>query len=135
MKNNFLKIFTFIILYIVLSSKLYSEEIFNFNVTEIEITQNGNLVNGYNGGEAFTNDGIKITADEFEYNKIDNTLIAKKNVKFNDQIKKIVINADVILYFKKEEKIIAKGNVLIEDKLNNSSFYSEKITYLKSNEN
>ena len=122
MKNNFIKILTFLILYIFLSSKLHSEEIFNFNVTEIEITQNGNLVKGYDGGEVFTNDGMIITADEFEYNKIENTLIAKKNVKFKDKIKKISIIADNILYFKKKEKIIAKGNVLIEDKLNNSSF-------------
>ncbi len=135
MKNNFIKILTFLILYIFLSSKLHSEEIFNFNVTEIEITQNGNLVKGYDGGEVFTNDGMIITADEFEYNKIENTLIAKKNVKFKDKIKKISIIADNILYFKKKEKIIAKGNVLIEDKLNNSSFESEKITYLKNSEN
>ena len=47
-----------------------SNEVINLNVTLIEISENGNVLKGYDGGEAFTNDGISITAENFEYNKI-----------------------------------------------------------------
>ena len=33
-------------------STLLSDEMFNFNVSDIEITQNGNIFKGFNGGEA-----------------------------------------------------------------------------------
>ena len=59
-----------------LQGECNAKEIFNFNVTEIEIKENGNVIMGTKGGEAFTNDGITIQADYFEYNKISTILIA-----------------------------------------------------------
>ena len=78
MKNKLIKILSYIIISLFFSLNLNSEELFNFNVSEIKITQDGNLFQGFGGGEAFTNDGISISAENFEYNKIDNFLIAKK---------------------------------------------------------
>ena len=43
---------------------------FNFNVTEIEISENGNVYKGINKGTVSSNNGIIINADEFEYRKI-----------------------------------------------------------------
>ena len=64
-----------------------AEEIFNFNVSQLEVTEEGNLFRGYDGGEAYTNDGISIKAKNFEYNKTLNILIANKDVKFKDSKK------------------------------------------------
>ena len=54
-------------------SILKAEE-FNFDVTEIEILDEGNLFKGLKRGTITTNDGLIITADEFEYNKLLNLL-------------------------------------------------------------
>ena len=44
-------------------------EQFEFNVTEIEILENGNKIKGLNRGKISSNDGVVITADTFVYNK------------------------------------------------------------------
>ena len=134
MKNKLIYISIYIFINLFFTSNLSSKDIFNFNVTEIQITQDGNLFKGYNGGEAFTNDGVSITAENFEYNKITNILIAKKNVKLIDKKKNIIINADEISYLKNEEKIIANGDVKLEDKNKNIIINTNQISYLKSKE-
>ena len=55
MKNKLLIIILFISNFFIVTP-INSKEIFNFNVTNIEISENGNLFKGYNGGEATTND-------------------------------------------------------------------------------
>ena len=135
MKNKFIYISVYIFINLFFTSNLNSKDIFNFNVTEIQITQDGNLFKGYNGGEAFTNDGVSITAKNFEYNKITNILIAKKNVKLIDKKKNIIINADQISYLKNEEKVIANGNVQLVDKSKDIIINTDQISYLKSKEN
>ena len=132
MKNKLIYIFIYIFINLFFTSNLNSKDVFSFNVTEIQITQDGNLFKGYNGGEAFTNDGVSITAKNFEYNKITNILITKKNVKLIDKKKNIIINADQISYLKNEEKVIANGNVHLEDKSKNITINTIKITYLKN---
>ena len=58
-----------------------------------------NLYKGKNkGGKAKSNDGIKINADNFEYNKITNILISSGNVKFLIQKIIITIYSDKIIY-------------------------------------
>ncbi len=112
---------------------LLAKEIFNFNVSEIEITQNGNVFKGYNGGEAFTNDGIYIKALNFEYNKISKTLISNGNVMLKNKNTNTIIYADKILYFKNLEKIVADGSVKIKDVNKNIVIDSDKIIYFKKN--
>ena len=106
MKNKFILIISLLLFNIIFSSNLNSSEIFNFNVTELEVTQNGNLYKGTNGGKASTQDGILIIAEDFEFNKLNANLIAKNNVQFIDSKKDVLINADEIIYFKNQEKII-----------------------------
>ena len=69
MKNKFLLIKIYLILSFFLFSNLNSEETFTFNVSEIQITDDGNIFKGINGGEAYTEDGTSITAENFTYNK------------------------------------------------------------------
>ena len=135
MKNNFIYIFFICVLINLFNTEdISAKEIFNFNVSEIEITENGNIVKGFNGGEAFTNDGVYIKAQDFEYNKVSKSLISKGNVIFKDKNNNITIYADQILYFKTLEKVIADGNVKIKDLNKNISINADKTTYFKNQE-
>ena len=110
MKNkflNFLIIFCFIF---IILEKSYSEEIFNFNVTEIEITENGNIFIGKKGGTAVSNDGKTIKAENFLYDKNKNILIASGNVKINDKDDDVTIFSDKITYYKNNELVLTFGN-------------------------
>ena len=94
-------------------------ESFNFDVTNIEITNNGNFFKGLNRGNVTTDSGqTTITANTFEYNKISNILIAEGEVVIEDKIKDYIIETDYITYFKEKEIITSKGKTksLIESK-------------------
>ena len=119
MKNKFIYLIGIFFVNFFFLSNLNAVEVFNLNVSEIEITQNGNLFKGYNGGTANTNDGISIKAENFEYNKILNSLISDGNVELKDTNKNIIINADKILYLKNREIIIAEGKVELKDSQKN----------------
>ena len=133
MKNKFFYIICFALSFFT-SQSLNSNEIFNFNVTEIEITEEGNLFKGKNGGEAYTNDGISIMAKNFEYNKSLLYLKATDEVEYKDEKKNIIIKADQISYFKNEEKIFAKGNVLVLEKDKNLEIKADDVSVFKVDE-
>ena len=100
MKN---RIILLLILFFSILLSLFSvntNEQFNFDVTEIEVTTMETHLRDTRGGTTTTQEGLKISAEEFEYDKILNILIAKK-VKLEDSINDYVIFADKITYFKK----------------------------------
>ena len=134
MKNKLKKILFYLTLSFFIITNPYSEEIINFNVSEIEITQDGNLIKGFKGGEAFTNNGVSILAKEFEYNKISTHLTAVGDVIFKDKNKEITIVADKILYKKNEEEVVANGNVKITDNTKNLNIFANKIIYFKNSD-
>ena len=71
--RNKLKNYIFILLcFFLLSKSIKANEPFIFNVTEIEILENGNQIYGYKGGTATSEDGSTITAENFIYSKITN---------------------------------------------------------------
>jgi LPS-assembly protein len=110
MKNRF-RNFLFILIYSLFTFKsVYAIEPFIFNVTEIEILENGNQINGYKGGTALSEDGSKITAENFFYNKITNILEAVGDVKYSNKINNIIITSDKAIYLKNDEKIYTLGN-------------------------
>ena len=98
----FISIFTFL--------NVNANEQFNFDVTEIEILENGNKIIGSKKGRVTTNEGILIDADEFIYNRSSNILKAKGSVRFIDDKNNYKIFADNITYFKNKEFIITNGN-------------------------
>ena len=118
---------------------LFANEQFEFNVKEIQVTNEGNLFKGLKRGSAYTNkNNTIITADIFEYNKITNILKATGNVKIEDKIKNYIINSDYIIYNKNKEEIFSKGETKanIESKYQISSydiFLDRKKNILKSN--
>ena len=98
---------------------LNSKEEFNFDITEIEILNDGNFFRGLKRGNAKTIDGsITITANTFEYDKIKNILTAEGNVILKDKIKNYLIESNQITYFKNNEIVFSKGKtkVLFENK-------------------
>ena len=164
MKNKFLTILLFLFLSKMFFFNVNSAEQFNFNVTEIEVLQNGDIIKGLKKGIVNTNDGIIITADTFVYEKLLNILTAKGNVEIEDTNRNLKIYSENVIYNKNEEIITtnknskaiyeknkfifadsfefirnenilnANGNVEIKDSLKSYIITGENFTYYKENE-
>ena len=120
MKNKFINIFLILIFNLVFLAYTTAEE-FIFNVTELQVSENGNIMKGINGGEVTTkNNEIILTADNFKYNKLTTLLEANGNVTLEDKIKDITIQSNEIIYLMNAEKISTKGitNINIENEYN-----------------
>ena len=132
MKNNILKLFLIIFINNFIYFSAYSIEQFNFDVTEIEILNNGNTIKGIKKGEIKTDNGITIIADTFVYEKLLNILTAKGNVEIIDSNKNISIYSNEATYNKNKNILNAKRNVKIIDSDKNISIYSNEATYNKN---
>jgi len=109
MKNKFITIFLIFIFNLSFLSFVVAEE-FNFNTTELQITESGNIIRGINGGVVTTkNNEIVITADNFKYNKLTKILEAEGKVKVIDKIADVIIESNKIFYLKNKEKIYTIG--------------------------
>ena len=109
MKNKFFSIFVIFFINYFFLSYANSQEQFSFDVTEIEILENGNKIIGSKRGEILTNDGIVIKADSFTYNKNENILNANGKVIIKDTVNNYNIYSDDITYNRNNEKISTKG--------------------------
>jgi LPS-assembly protein len=122
MKNNKFKFLICIILFkffIVLPAK--SIEPFEFDVTFLEILENGNIIKGSKGGSAFTNNrNTVIKAENFEYDKTLKILKANGNVEIIDLEKNITLIAPKINYLKNTNQIFTEGltKINLENKYN-----------------
>ncbi len=163
MKNNLMFWLRTFCLYIFLFNFVSASEVFNFDVTEVEIKENGNKFIGKKGGIATSIDGTTIKAINFRYDKIKNILIASGNVEINDEQDNISIYSNKITYFKNQELIFtegnskaindeveidadnfqynkilnilkAKGNARIDNKKENYLIFSDEITYNRDTE-
>jgi LPS-assembly protein len=85
-----------------------ANEQFTFDVSELEISDNGNRIKGLNRGKITSNNGLEIQADIFDYNKITNILNVSGDVKVEDKIKNFIISAENITYLKNANKIISE---------------------------
>ena len=88
---------------------LYSDDQINFDVSEIQILDDGKKIVGKNRGTITTDNGIIIQADEFEFDKVKNILQAKGNITIEDKLNNYNFIANAITYFKNEEKIEIQG--------------------------
>ena len=162
MINKFIYFFFLIFISILFQSNSYGNNQFNFDVTELEILENGNIIKGLKKGSIRTNDNIVITSDTFIYNKKKNIFTAIGNVKFKDFNRNVEIFSNKIIYNKNKEiirtinnskaiynknKIItadnfnyqnienilnANGNVKVNDKVKNYTVEAENLTYYKN---
>ena len=109
MKSKTLIFTTFFLLFLNYGF-LNANDDFNFNVTEIEITNEGNIFRGLKRGKAETDNGkTVILADTFNYNKITNILKAKGNVILEDKLNDYKVISNNITYYKNSETIFSKG--------------------------
>ena len=131
MINKFKYLLFLIVIFCITPSLLIANDVFEFNVTNIEIEENGNIFKGYNGGEAFTSD-VFIKAKNFEYNKKLNLLISDGDVKLQDKKKNIIIIADKISYSKNKEIITAYGSAKIQDIDRKITIRSDQIEFKKN---
>ena len=163
MKNNFFKLIICILINIFIFYPLYAEEEFEFKITEIDITENGDLILGSKGGKAVTTDGFEIIAENFMYNKLTNILEVYDDVKLISKEDNVIIFSDKATYLKNSEIIFTEGNskaindsyeitatnfkykkkinildaeqnVKFIDKEDNIFIFSDKATYLKNDE-
>jgi len=163
MKNKLYQYFLVFIFSYFININAHGSDIFNFNVTELEIIEEGNKFIGKKGGTATSEDGTVIKAENFEYDKIKNILIAFGGVEIIDKEKNILIKSPKITYLKNKEFVFtngksraisdgiiidadnfeynkinnvinANGNVKIDNKDENYLIYSDEATYLKNKE-
>ena len=113
MKNNYLIILLLTFFYLFNGSILFSDE-FNFEATEIQVLENGNKLKAINGVKIISNDGLVITASEFDYDKLKLTLIATGNVNVVDSINNIVTQSNKVFYFKEKKIMFSKGETISE---------------------
>ena len=85
MKNKIFYLTLFILTNLLINLS-YGNDQFIFDITEVEITENGNKFKGTKKGIVKTDNGLILIADEFEYDKTLNILNAKGNVKITDTI-------------------------------------------------
>ena len=130
---NKLYILTIFLILFFIKNTLAAEQ-FVFDVTEIEITEQGNLIKGVNKGIIKTNNGILIKSDYFTYNKVEDVLISKGSVEIFDTNKNTKIFGDIIIYNKKIEIFNASGNVKFLDQTNNLEIFTENAKYKKINQ-
>src|SRR5210317_2164098 len=163
MKNKLKNYISILFCFFLFHKTVSANESFVFNVTEIEIIENGNQIYGYKGGTATSEDGSTISAQNLFYNKLTNILETSGNVKYIDREKNIVITADKATYLKNDEKIYTTGNskavnqnniitassleynkiknifkakkkVVVNDLEKETTIYADEITYLKNDD-
>ncbi len=123
-----------------MGSYVYGQE-FSFKTKKIEINENGNFINAYQG-EAISKDGdLRIIGEKFLYDK-------KKNIlEINDKGSILIKSRNLQILFDKSivnqmnQTIDSIGNIKIIDKNNNleitssALFYDKNLNYIKSNTN
>ena len=70
------------------------------------------IIRTINNSKAIYNKNKIITADNFNYQNIENILNANGNVKVNDKVKDYTVEAENLTYYKNVEKIITKGKTI-----------------------
>ena len=114
MKNRILLIIIFCSINFFLIEFSNAQDQFSFNVSEIEVLENGNKIIGSKRGEISTGDGIIIEANNFVYKKNENLLNANGKVVIKDKINNYKIFSEDITYQKNNQKIISKGKTKSE---------------------
>ena len=131
MKNNFIIIILILLFNFTIIPFSISYEQFNFDVTEVEIKDEGNRFIGKKKGTATSDNGMLINADKFDYDKITNILKVNGNIEFIDTKKQIKIYSDSGTYLKQEEKIFTEGNSKAIDK-DGTTITAHKFDYDKN---
>jgi len=128
MKNKIKKFTFFLLLNIFILTNVIAQEI-SFEANSIELKDNDKRIIAKNNVKIF-NDKEVIYADEMDYNKLNQIITAKGNIRIENLEENINVFSDELTYIKNEEKIIINKNVKIDfgKKL---TFQTDKIVYDK----
>ena len=128
MKNKIKKLIFFLLLNIFILTNVIAQEI-SFEANSIELKDNDKRIIAKNNVKIF-NEKEVIYADEMDYNKLNQIITAKGNIRIENLEENIKVFSDELTYIKNEEKIILTKNVKIDfgKKL---TFKTEKIVYDK----
>ncbi len=130
MKNKIKKIVFLILINLFICSNLLSDEI-NFEANSIELIDKDNKIIAKKNVKIF-NQNETIYADEMDYDKSNQIIKAKGDIRIENLNENIEILGDELTYFKEEEKIVLNKNVNIN--FEKSIFFNtNKITYDKIN--
>ena len=118
----------------------YSDNIKNIVITADKVIYHKNDEKIFTiGNSKVIEENNNLSANELEYDKNLNTFKAKKNVKYSDNIKNIVITADKVIYHKNDEKIFTIGNSKVIEENNNLSAneleYDKNLNTFKAKKN
>ena len=134
MKNRY-KIYSFLVFIYLSTFSILAANEFTFNTSEIEIIDNGNIIEAKDG-EAISLDGnIKILAEKFKYDKLNSILNASSNVTVILLPQNIKIKAKNIKYNENTLTFHATGNVSLKDLTNNFLIESQSIYFDNQNQN
>ncbi len=128
MKNKIKKFTFFLLLNIFILTNVIAQEI-SFEANSIELKDNDKRIIAKNNVKIF-NEKEVIYADEMDYNKLNQIITAKGNIRIENLEGNIKVFSDELTYIKNEEKIILNKNVKIDfgKKL---TFNTDKIIYDK----
>ena len=128
MKNKIKKFTFFLLLNIFILTNVIAQEI-SFEANSIELKDNDKRIIAKNNVKIF-NEKEVIYADEMDYNKLNQIITAKGNIRIENLEENIKVFSDELTYIKNEEKIILTKNVKIDfgKKL---TFKTDKIVYDK----
>tara|TARA_X000000950_G_scaffold247849_1_gene306470 strand:- start:2459 stop:5071 length:2613 start_codon:yes stop_codon:yes gene_type:complete len=128
MKNNILIVFYFLILNFNFFN-IYAQEQFDFDVTEIEISDNGEKFVGKKRGTITSTNGVIIISDRFEYLKKLNILSASGDVRIIDTTNNNEIFTRNIIYEKNNNLILTKNGSRALDKDEDIEIKAENFSY------
>ena len=114
MKNRYL-LYLFFFFISFFNTNLVVANEFEFNVSEIIISDNGNIIETKKGTAESLIDGININADTFLYNKNTSLLTALGDVKVTSIRNNFLIETQSIIYNTEKKEISSKDNTLIND--------------------
>ena len=120
-----------IIIQVFFNTSSIGEE-FEFNSSEIEILEKGNLIKAKGGVEVISKDGLSLKGKESIYNKEKSILKVIDQVFINDKNNNITINSEEIIYDNKKQiisSIKVNDQTIINDKNNNIIIKADEIIY------
>jgi len=127
MKNKNLLITLSLFFFTIFNNFTIADE-FNYESSEILLSDNGNKVRGINGVNLTSDTGIKISGQQFDYNKLNSILNVQGNVVVQDELSDLTLKAEELTYLKLIETIYTKKKSII--RFNNKySLSSNEITY------
>ena len=127
MKNKILFLLLIIIFFV---SPSYSQnKYFNFKTKNIEITDNGNLINASDGKAVSENGNFEIIADNFQYNNTSEILEITGNAIIYIKEKNLEIKFNNGMVYPKKFIFNAFGNVKINNLKRNFEINTEKVNF------